>query len=110
MERVCCLLLIAILLFGCVRTAEDPVVLLPTEAASPTPTPAPTDAPTPEPTIEPTAVPTEAPTPEPTRSPEERLYAYIAGMTTEELIGQLCMFGFSGTHTISSEFRSNIEK
>ena len=106
MKRVCYLLLIAILLFGCVRTAEDPVVLLPTEAASPAPTPAPTDAPTPEPTIEPTAVPTEAPTPEPTRSPEERLYAYIAGMTTEEKIGQLCMFGFSGTHTISSEFRS----
>lgn len=63
--------------------------------------PAPTEAPTPVPTA------TPAPTPEPTATPvppEAKLRQYVAGMTDREKIGQLVMFGFSGTRTVSSEF------
>ena len=109
MKRVWCLLLIALLLFGCVGEPDAPVVLVPTDAAAaePTPTelPAPTEAPTPEPTPEPTA----EPTPEPTLSPEQRLYAYVEGMSVEDRIGQLCMFGFSGTSKISAEFKTILQ-
>ena len=107
MKKFWCLFLIAILLLGCVREPDEPIGIV-----SPAPdTPAVSEAApyaetvTPEPTSEPTAVPTEAPTPEPTRSPEERLYAFIETMRVEEKIGQLCMFGFSGTKEISADFQ-----
>lgn len=116
MKKFWCLLLIAIFLLGCAAEPDAPVaVLSPAPAATtpptpqaptpePTDAPAPTDAPTPEPIAMPE--PTDAPTPEPTLSPDERLYAYIDGLSVEEKIGQLCMFGFSGTEKISAEFRS----
>lgn len=104
-------LLLALLLSGCTPdNTSDTIVFqtpVPVQAevtsvfATDTPVPA-TPVPTPEPTPVPTEEPTPSPTPEPTL--EERLYAYISTMTVEEKIGQLCMFGFSGTKTVSSEF------
>lgn len=136
MKKFWCFFLIAVLLLGCSTgspeqitvapaptdvpaPAETPIptpdVFIPTAApATPVPTPeitpAPAEPPTPAPTEPPTAAPTEPPTPEPTLSPEQRLYAYIDGMSTEEKIGQLCMFGFSGTREISSEFRKILQQ
>lgn len=96
---------------GCRLPAQEPIVIV--EATDPaafsatapadTSTSAPTPAPTPEPTPSPTEMPTEPP------SEAERLWAYIDGMRVEEKIGQLCMFGFSGTKTISAEFSSIME-
>ena len=63
--------------------------------------PSPTAASTPAPT------PTPVPTPEPTPTPvplEAQLGRYVAGMTDREKIGQLVMFGFSGTKAVSAEF------
>ena len=108
MKRVWCLLLIAFVLLGCV--GEDaPVVLMPSPVAEATPVETQASAapvPTPAPTAVPTAAPTEAPTATPTPSFEDRLRTYIDTMTVEEKIGQLCMFGFSGTREISSEFKA----
>ena len=112
MKKFWCLFLIAILLLGCVAESDAPIGIV-----SPAPeTPevaeatADTETETPEPTPEATAVQTEAPTPEPTRSPEERLYAYIEGLSTEEKIGQLCMFGFSGTKEIGADFKKILQE
>ncbi len=117
MKKFWCLFLIALLLLGCSRNPADPITVQTTVPAAsaeavipelslpPAPSipssPLPTAPLTPEPTPEPTPVPT----PSPTLSPEDRLYAYIDGMSTEEKIGQLCMFGFSGTKEISAEFK-----
>ena len=110
MKRFWCLFLIAIIFLGCTTQPDAPVVVMPgTQAASSpaeppavlkTADPAPTGTPTPSPT----------PSPSPTLSPEQRLYAYIDGMSVEEKIGQLCMFGFSGTKEISPEFRTIQQK
>lgn len=106
MKKFWCLFLIAFLLLGCVTEPDAPVSVV-----SPVPeTPATvevTAAPdTPSVTQAPTVPPTPEPTPEPTRSPEQLLQDYIDGMSTEEKIGQLCMFGFRGTTEISGEFRT----
>ena len=105
MKKFWCLFLLVMML-GCVSEPSDPVVLasaspVPVETAAPTQTPAETPKPTPE--------PTEIPTPTPTLSPEERLMQYVASLSVEERIGQLCMFGFSGTETISAEFRKILQ-
>lgn len=106
MKRFWCLILIAILLLGCGTEPDAPIIEIgpAPETAAPEPT-AVLKTPTPTPTEIPTSEPTKVPTPEPTLSPEQRLYAYIDGMSVEEKIGQLCMFGFSGTKEISSEFK-----
>ena len=115
---LCCLLL---LLPGCAGRAEGDgqIAYIPAETAAvrtsplalvtaaPLFTPAPSAAPTPEPTAAPEPTATPAPTPEPTATPvplEEQLRAYVAAMSDQEKIGQLVMFGFSGTRTVSSEF------
>ena len=114
MKRFWCLFLITILLLACGTEPDAPIIEIDpaTDTAAPArtaipetpePTPEPTETPTPEPTPSPT------PTPEPTLSPEDRLYAYIDGMTVEEKIGQLCMFGFSGTKEISAEFKKILQ-
>ncbi len=103
MKRIWCLLLIAFVLFGCV--GEDaPIILIPTPQAEATPAETAAPAATPEPT----AAPTETSRAEPTATPEpvDPLFAYIESMSPAEKIGQLCMFGFSGTKEISSEFRA----
>lgn len=103
----------ALLLIGC-QTGREPVPVpvqepitvvtvdvtpLPT-AQNPTAIPAETPVP-----VTPSPVPTDTPAP----SAEELLRAYIDGMTLEEKIGQLCMFGFSGTETVSTKFQKILE-
>lgn len=112
MKKFWCLFLIAFFMFGCVVESDAPIGIV-----SPVPeTPEvaeetlDTETETPEPMPEATVIPTEAPTPVPTRSPEERLYDYINGMSTEEKIGQLCMFGFSGTKEISTDFKKILQE
>ncbi|MBR0425131.1 MAG: hypothetical protein IJK01_03305 [Clostridia bacterium] len=97
------ILLCALLLTGC----QKEVSLSPEPTQEPIVIIAATDAPiapaaTESPALTASPSPTPAPTSEPTQ--QERLLSYIAGMTTEEKIGQMCMFGFSGTKSISSEF------
>ena len=140
MKKFWCLLLIAILLVGCAADSDAPIGQVtpapdttPQSPAATAPfaqgsqgqtTPVGDDVPpaatapfaqgsrAPD-TVEVTVAAgsdTPEPTPKPTPSPEERLYAYIAGMTTEEKIGQLCMFGFSGTTEISSDFKKLLQE
>ncbi len=102
MKKFWCLLLIALLL-GCAPEASAPVIHT-TASPAPVKTAAPTPVPTEPPTPEPTA------TPAPTLSPEERLYQYVDTLPVEEKIGQLCMFGFAGTETISTEFKKILKE
>ena len=80
---------------------------LSTPAIAPQPSPtlsaAPTVAPTPAATPSPSPTPTPSPTPAPVTE-ADRLAAYIAGMSTEEKLGQLVMFGGSGTSSMNDEF------
>lgn len=74
-------------------------------------TPAPTSVPTPAPTSTATATPPPSPAPTPTPSPtpltdEARAALYVQGMSLSEKLGQLVIFGFSGTKTPSSEFQA----
>lgn len=65
----------------------------------------PTPVPTASITDAPTARPTDAPTPEPTEEPvESKLLRYIDGMTVEEKIGELIMFGCAGKTEPTEEF------
>ncbi len=96
-----------LLLTGCAlldgeRPAGGSVVAVPPEQTPQvilTPSPSPTPPPTPTPSPAPTASPTPAP-----QTPEEILAAYAARMSVEDKIGQLCMFGFSGTSGVSDAF------
>lgn len=80
------------------------IAVIPVEIENPPMTSAPTATPlitsTPVPTV--TSIPTPAPTTE--------IEYTIANMTIEEKIGQLVMFGFSGTDSVSSEFRTMMRK
>ena len=103
MKKFWCLFLIALILVGCAPEPDAPIAFvtaMPTAqtaaATLPPETPAPSEAPT-EP-------PTDTPSPAPTLSPEERLMRYVEAMPYGEKIGQLCMFGFSGTKTVSDTF------
>lgn len=84
-----------------IAPAVSPAPVQPTDEILPIATPQPTET-------QPPATDTPAPedTPQPTEEPSlsDRLDAYIAGMSTEEKLGQLVMFGFSGTSSVSSEF------
>ena len=124
MKRLCLLCLLALLLVGCGGAASSggQIAYIPaastadparTAAAVPAATAAPlfTAVPTLAPTAVPTATPAPTPTPEPTPEPtptlvplEAKLRQFVAGMTDKEKIGQLVMFGFSGTNSVSSEF------
>jgi len=117
MKKLCilCCLLLLLIACGAKEPTGGPIAYIPAETgavpAQATEAPDPTAAPlfTPMPTEAPTEVPTFTPaptaTPEPTPVPmEERLRRYAAGMTDKEKIGQLVMFGFSGTRTVSGEF------
>ena len=114
MKKFWCLLLIAVCLLGCVAEPDAPVVLVtpapPTDAPSAVPVTV-SDAPTEAPSDPATAAPTDAPVTAsaPALSAEERLLRYVRSMTDAEKIGQLCMFGFSGTKEISSEFRKILQ-
>lgn len=111
MKRFWCLLLVALLCFGCTAEPDAPVVLVtPAPAASEAPqtesTPVPTDAPTAPATVPPTDAPTAATTASAPSAPtfEEQLMRYAESLPVKEKIGQLCMFGFTGTKEISDEF------
>ena len=121
MKRFCILCFLLLVLAGCGQREEtnSQIAYIPAGTAASVPSgatavPAATAAPllfTPVPTPDPTPSPeptfTPEPTPEPTPTPvplEAKLRQYVAGMTDREKIGQLVMFGFSGTRTVSSEF------
>ena len=121
MKRLCILCLLMLLLVGCGggTSSGGQIAYIPAEPTADlsghvTDAPAATAAPLftavpPVPTEAPTPVPTATPepTPEPTATPvpvEAKLQRYVAGMTDKEKIGQLVMFGFSGTNAVSSEF------
>jgi len=69
-----------------------------TPTLSPSPAPTPSASPTPV-----TNTPQPSETPEPT-TPADPISAYIANMTVEEKLGQLVVFGFSGTTRPDNEF------
>ena len=110
MKKLWSMLCLLLLLAGCGgKETDGKIAYVPAETdrpagyvtAAPLFTPAPTAAPTPVPT--PTPAPT--PTPEPTPVPVAvRLREYVAGMSDREKIGQLVMFGFTGTNAVSAEF------
>ncbi len=107
MKKRCLLICLLLLLMGCGGTGTDgTIAYVPTETLRPgLVTAAPLFTATPTPTPEPTATPEPTPTPTPTPVPmEARLRDYVAGMSDREKIGQLVMFGFSGTKSVSSEF------
>jgi len=101
---------VCLALSSCALWAKEPQTTLPAVTASVTAIPATaTKALQPTPSPAPTATPTPEPTAEPTASVEEALDAYLAGMTLEEKLGQLVMFGVTGTTAPSSEFTRIIE-
>lgn len=62
-----------------------------------------------------TPTPTDTPVPTDTPAPTEiplsyRLETYVANMSSEEKIGQLVMFGFSGTSSVSTTFGEMMEE
>ena len=115
MKKFWCLILFALLVFGCGTQPDERIPVLPAEptasaqTAERAETPDVVEAQTAAPAETPTPAPTPEPTENPSLSPEDRLSAYIAGMTDEEKIGQLCMFGFSGTKQISAEFKKILQ-
>ena len=107
MKKFWCLFLIAFLLLGCTADPPEPVAVLTPAPDTPSPVPEAVITRAPEtPSPSPTPSPTPEPTPEPTLSPEQKLWDYVERMPVEEKIGQLCMFGFSGTKEISAEFKT----
>ena len=125
MKKLCILLCLLLLFIACGQkaaeggqiayipagTAQGPSLVtatdVPAATAAPLFTPEPTLAPTPAPTATPAPTLTPVPTPVPTATPvppEAQLRQYVAAMTDREKIGQLVMFGFSGTKAVSSEF------
>ena len=125
MRKLCILLCLLLLVAGCGQKAAEggQIAYLPTETgasgpagsasavpvatAAPLFTAVPTQAPAPAPTCTPAPTPTPAPTftPAPTAVPLEfTLRQYVSAMTDREKIGQLVMFGFSGTNSVSGEF------
>ena len=118
MKKLCILFCLLLLLVGCGgKETGGPIAYIPTETSASGPMASNTDAPqataaplfTPEPTDTPTPVPTPTPAPTPTPEPtpvpvEVKLRQYVAAMTDREKIGQLVMFGFTGTKAVSGEF------
>lgn len=114
MKKFWCLFLIAILMMGCTNEPDAPIGVVTPAAQTPetvevTAIPEPV-SPDPTPKTPATDDIKPAETPAPTPSDEDRLRAYIDGMTDAEKIGQLCMFGFSGTKEISAEFKKLLDE
>lgn len=111
-------------LFACVllifhaanKPAASPVSEspLPTVPVSSSPAPVQTE---PVITATPSAAPTGSPTPVPTATPDftsmeeaEKLKLYINSMSLSDKIGQLVMFGFTGTTSVNLDFRNLMKK
>ncbi len=106
-------LLLAVLVFlsGCAAQTGPgalSIVTLSPDAVTPLPETSPTPSPSPSPTPIPT--PTPSPTPSPTPDPDEVLMNHIRSMPAEDRIGQLLMFGVSGTTEPSDTFRELISR
>lgn len=105
-------LLLCLVLFGCGNRQSGEIRHVMAFSASPQvlsvikETAAPTDTPRPSATPPPTFTPVPTCTPVPTPAPTSAIEAAIASMPVEEKIGQLVMFGFSGTDKVSSEFKT----
>lgn len=110
------LLLPVILVCACVNKTSDGIRYIAPEASRTARmlevipivkvTPAPTAVMSPSPFIVVTATPRPTGTPRPTPRPTTQAEHRLAGMTVEEKIGQLVMFGFTGTESVSSEFKA----
>lgn len=73
-------------------------------------TPEPALTPTPTSTATPTVTPNATPTPETVpQTTEEWVNAYIANMPMDEKLGQLMMFGFSGTSDFTSAYKQVVQ-
>jgi len=85
-----------------------PQIKMELHRATPTPaaTPTPTAAPTPTPTAAPTATPQQDTTPQ---TNEEWVEAYMDGMSMDEKLGQLVMFGFSGTSGFTDTYEQTMQ-
>ena len=93
---------------GCIKKPPAGDVIAPLPIVSPeveVQTPVPSASPLPADTPVPTQTP--APTSEPLSF---RLERDVQGMSVQERIGQLVMFGFSGTNAVSKEFASLMEE
>lgn len=76
------------------------------QRATPTPTVTPMPDATPTPSIAPTVTPTPESLPQTT---EEWVDAYMAEMSMEEKLGQMVMFGFSGTSDFTSTYKQVVQ-
>ena len=88
-----------------------------TEAAGNTPAPTPVTidvgvvaGSTAHPSFLPTPSPSPSPLPTPTPDPDAALKAYIAGMPVRDKLGQMVLFGFSGTNAPSEAFRALVDE
>ncbi len=98
------LVVIAVLAVIDWRMESTPVIMrAETPAPSPSFTPTPSQSPTPTPTPSPSPTATPSPTP---LSDEARVSLYMQTMSLEEKLGQLVIFGFTGSSAPSSEFSS----
>ena len=103
-------MLAAFLLLGChdgradVRPpVQEPIVIVVTEAPRETAVPGTPDATA---HVPPTVTETPSPAEEPA---EDAITVLLTRMTVSEKIGQLCMFGFSGTGSVSEAFAAMLE-
>ena len=76
------------------------------QRATPTPTVTPMPDATPTPSIAPTVTPTPESLPQTT---EEWVDAYMAEMSMKEKLGQMVMFGFSGTSDFTSTYKQVVQ-
>ncbi|MBQ7557235.1 MAG: hypothetical protein IJT00_04150 [Lachnospiraceae bacterium] len=105
------LLSLFVFLGGCATPAGSDtlsIVTLSPDTGTPLPEPSPTPFLSPSPTPVPT--PTASPSPSPTPNPDDVLMDYIRSMPAEDRIGQLLMFGVSGTTEPSDTFRELISR
>lgn len=90
-----------LIVFALSGEAEAPVPSAPPAAATDTPLPTATPTPSPVPTPAPADLPAATDAPDAMRA---RAQEILSGMTLEQKVGQLVMFGFSGTTAPSDAF------
>lgn len=83
-----------------VSARRDAAIVTPLPTVTPVPTPVPTS--TPAPTATPSPVPTATPV-----TLEAWLTEYVVQMSVQDKLGQMALFGFSGTHAPGSGYVEN---